>query len=397
MLVEATQVIFLGQTAYLYPRAISIQQLSMIPINQPWISEEEKSEVLKVLDESVLTSAAKDGGKRVQGLERLLKDYLDVKNVVCVNSGTAALYSALLTMGIGKGDEVLLPSFTFVATANSVVAAGARPVFVDINKEDYTIDVTDLKTKITKRSKAIIPVHIYGHPADMDEILEVGSAHSIDVIEDACQSLGSLYKKKQTGTIGKLGCFSFYASKVLTAGEGGAVATNDDNLANMIKMIRNHGMVQGYDTRVLGLNLRLPELSAAVAKAQMDKLQKMLDLRRRNSNLLTGLLAPLAKDKRITIPQETAEKKFNWYLYTVSFQDDYLRNNVQEVLADAKISATVYYDPPVHKTPYYQTFDSTKSLPNTDWASKHVLSLPVHSFVGERELEQIRSGIENTI
>jgi len=397
MLVEARQIRFLGQTAYLYPRAISIQQSSMIPINQPWISEEEKSEVLKVLDENVLTSAAKDGGKRVQGLERLLKDYLDVKNVVCVNSGTAALYSALLSMGIGQGDEVLLPSFTFVATANSVVAAGARPVFVDINKEDYTIDVTDLKTKITKRSKAIIPVHIYGHPADMDEILEVGSAHSIDVIEDACQSLGSLYKKKQTGTIGKLGCFSFYASKVLTAGEGGAVATNDDNLANMIKMIRNHGMVQGYDTRVLGLNLRLPELSAAVAKAQMEKLQKMLDLRRRNSNLLTGLLAPLTKDKRITIPQETAEKKFNWYLYTVSFQDDYLRNNVQEVLADAKISATVYYDPPVHETPYYQRFASTKSLPNTNWASKHVLSLPVHSFVGEKELEHIRSGIEKTI
>jgi len=396
MLAEARQIRFLGETAYLYPRAVSIQ-LSMIPINQPWISEEEKSEVLKVLDENVLTSAAKDGGKRVQGLERLLKDYLDVKNVVCVNSGTSALYSALLTMGIGQGDEVLLPSFTFVATANSVVAAGARPVFVDINKEDYTIDVNDLKTKITKKSKAIIPVHIYGHPADMDEILEVGDAHSIDVIEDACQSLGSLYKKKQTGTIGKLGCFSFYASKVLTAGEGGAVATNDDNLANMIKMIRNHGMVKGYDTRVLGLNLRLPELSAAVAKAQMDKLEKMLDVRRRNSNFLTGLLAPLAKEKRITIPQETAKKKFNWYLFTVSFQEDHLRNNVQEVLADAKISATVYYDPPVHKTPYYQRITSTKSLPNTDWASKHVLSLPVHSFVGEKELERIRGGIENTI
>jgi perosamine synthetase len=369
----------------------------MIPINQPWISEEEKTEVLKVLDDNVLTSAAKDGGKRVQSLEGLLKDYLNVKNVVCVNSGTAALYSALLTMEIGQGDEVLLPSFTFVATANSVVAAGAKPVFVDINKEDYTMDVTDLKKKITKNSKAIIPVHIYGHPADMDEILEVGTAHSIDVIEDACQSLGSLYKKKQTGTIGKLGCFSFYASKVLTAGEGGAVATNDDNSANMIKMIRNHGMVKGYDTRVLGLNLRLPELSAAVAYAQMDKLQRMLHLRRRNSNLLTSLLDPLTKEKRIRIPRETAEKKFNWYLFTVSFQEGFVRNKIQEVLADAKISATVYYDPPVHKTPYYQRFTSTTGLPNTDWASKHVLSLPVHSFVGEKELKDIQSSIENTI
>lgn len=371
--------------------------LSMIPINKPWIGEEEKSEVLKVLDENVLTSAAKDGGKRVQDLERLLKDYLNVKNVVSVNSGTAALYSALLAMGIGQGDEVLLPSFTFVATANSVIAAGAKPVFVDINREDYTIDITDLKTKITKKSKAIIPVHLYGHPADMDEISEVAYAHSIDIIEDACQSLGSLYKNTQTGTLGKLGCFSFYASKVLTAGEGGAVATNDDNLANNLKMIRNHGMVEGYDTRVLGFNLRLPELSAAVAIAQMDKLQKMLNLRRRNANLLTGLLVPLTKERRIIIPQETAKKRFNWYLFTVAFQKDYLRDNVQRALTGAKISATVYYNPPVHKTPYYQRIASTKSLPNTDWASEHVLSLPVHSFVGAEELEYIRSVLENAI
>ena len=369
----------------------------MIPINQPWIGEEEKSEVLKVLDESVLTSAAKEGGKRVQDLEHLLKDYLNVKNVVSVNSGTAALYSALLALGIGQGDEVLLPSFTFVATANSLVAAGAKPVFVDINREDYTIDITDLKTKITKKSKAIIPVHLYGHPADMDEISEVAHAHSIEIIEDACQSLGSLYKNTQTGTLGKLGCFSFYASKVLTAGEGGAVATNDDNLANKIKMIRNHGMVEGYDTRVLGFNLRLPELSAAVAIAQMDKLQKMLDLRRRNANLLTGLLLPMTKERRIIIPQETAKKRFNWYLFTVAFQKDYLRDNVQRALAGAKISATVYYNPPVHKTPYYQRIASTKSLPNTDWASEHVLSLPVHSFVSAEELEYIRSVLENAI
>jgi perosamine synthetase len=369
----------------------------MIPINLPWIGEEEKREVLSVLDENALTSAAKDGGKRVQALECLLKDYLKVQNVVSVNSGTAALYSALLALGIGQGDEVLLPSFTFVATANSVVAAGAKPVFVDINREDYTIDIADLKTKVTKKSKAIIPVHLYGHPADMDEISEIAYAHSLDIIEDACQSLGSLYRNAQTGTLGKLGCFSFYASKVLTAGEGGAVATNDDNLANKIKMIRNHGMVEGYDTRVLGLNLRLPELSAALAKAQMDKLQKLLDLRRRNANMLTGLLLPLTDEKRINIPHETAKKRFNWYLYTVTFQKDYLREKVRRALASDKIGATVYYNPPVHKTPYYQTITSTKSLPNTDWASEHVLSLPVHSLMGAEDLERIATSIEKAI
>jgi dTDP-4-amino-4,6-dideoxygalactose transaminase len=270
-------------------------------------------------------------------------------------------------------------------------------VFVDINREDYTIDIADLKTKITKKSKAIIPVHLYGHPADMDEISEIAYAHSLDIIEDACQSLGSLYRNAQTGTLGKLGCFSFYASKVLTAGEGGAVATNDDNLANKIKMIRNHGMVEGYDTRVLGLNLRLPELSAALAKAQMDKLQKLLDLRRRNANVLTGLLLPLTEERRINIPHETAKKRFNWYLYTVTFQKDSLREKVRRALASDNIGATVYYNPPVHKTPYYQTITSTKSLPNTDWASEHVLSLPVHSFMGAEDLERIATSIEKAI
>ena len=164
-----------------------------------------------------------------------------------------------------------LPSFTFVATANSIIAAGAKPVFVDINKEDYTISISDLKSKITKRSKAVIPVHLYGHPSDMEDILDIANKSALDIIEDACQSIGATYKKKQTGTLGIMGCFSTYASKVVTSGEGGAIATNDDNLATTLKMIRNHGMVEGYDTRVFGLNLRLPEMSAAYRKGSNKK------------------------------------------------------------------------------------------------------------------------------
>src|SRR5919112_5296718 len=243
----------------------------MIPINRPWIDNEEKQEIIKVIDENALTSAARDGGKRVQDFESSLREFLNVKHVVSVNSGTAALHAALLALNIKTDDEVLLPSFTFVATANAVVASGAKPVFVDINTKDYTINVQDLKRKITKKSKAIIPVHLYGHPADMDEIIELASKYSIDIIEDACQSLGSTYKKKQTGTLGLIGCFSMYASKVLTSGEGGAVITNHSALADKLKMIRNHGMVEGNDTRIFGLNLRLPELSAAIAKVQMKK------------------------------------------------------------------------------------------------------------------------------
>ncbi len=363
----------------------------MIPINRPWIDEQEKAEVAKVLEENALTTAARDGGKRVRDFEAQMRGYLGVRHVLAVNSGTAALHAGLLASGIEQGDEVLLPSFTFVATANAVVAAGARPVFVDVRKDDYTMDVSDLKSKITKKSKAVIPVHLYGHPANMDEISELARRHSIDVIEDACQSLGSTYKKKQTGTLGIMGCFSMYASKVLTAGEGGAVATDSDEVADKIKMIRNHGMVEGYDTRVLGMNLRLPELSAAVATVQMKKLQKMLEIRRRNSEVLSKTIYPTAKKIRMQIPQETADKKFNWYLYTVAFENG--RDRIKDVLNKAGVGATVYYNPPVHRTPYYAQMQRT-SLPSTDWCADHVLSLPVHPHVTEADVARISKSLD---
>jgi dTDP-4-amino-4,6-dideoxygalactose transaminase len=370
--------------------------ITMIPINKPWIDEEEKREVMNVLDENILTSPAKDGGKRVRDLERLLRDYLKVKHVIAVNSGTASLYAALIAANVKQDDEVLLPSFTFVATANSVVAAGAKPIFVDINREDYTIDISDLKSRITKKSKAILPVHLYGHPSDMDEIIELADKYSLDIIEDACQSLGSIYKRKQTGTFGIMGCFSLYASKVLTAGEGGAVATNNDHIADKLKMIRNHGMIEGYDTHIFGLNLRLPELSAAIAKVQMNKLPKMLLIRRKNAELLTKLLFPVADERKIKLPKETDEKKFNWYLYTVAFENKNTRDRIKEKMINDKIGVTVYYDPPVHKTPYYQkVILPTTNLNNTEWASEHVLSLPVHPLVTQQNVEHIGYGLKN--
>ena len=367
----------------------------MIPINKPWIGEEEKREVTSVLEETALTTAARDGGKRVRDFESLMKNYLKIRHVVSVNSGTSALYAALFAAGIKQGDEVLLPSFTFVATANAVVAAGGKPMFVDIKKDDYTMDVSDLKTKINKKSRIVIPVHLYGHPSDIDEIRELAGKHSLDVIEDACQSLGSSYKKKQTGTFGTMGCFSMYASKVLTAGEGGAIATDSDELADKLKMIRNHGMVEGNDTRMLGLNLRLPELSAAVAKVQMQKLDKMLEIRRRNAELLSELLLASSKKYEVKIPQETADKKFNWYLYTVAFRDE--RDNIKNHLVQNKVGATVYYSPPVHKMPLYAYAASETKLPATEWCADHVLSLPVHPHVAEADIDRIANSLKSTV
>jgi perosamine synthetase len=367
----------------------------VIPINKPWLNLEEKNEIMSVLNESALTSSSKDGGKRVRDFEFQLRTYLKSKHVVAVNSGTAALYAALVAADIKNGDEVLLPSFTFVATANSIVAVGAKPIFVDINRDDYTIDISDLKTKISNKSKAIIPVHLYGHPSAMDEICELADKYSLNIIEDACQSIGSTFKMMQTGTMGLMGCFSMYASKVLTCGEGGAIATNNDDLADKLKMIRNHGMVDGYDTRIFGLNLRLPELSAAIAKVQTKRLPKMLHSRRRNAELMSEMLLHIATKLKISLPEETANKKFNWYLYTIAFEDSTLREKVKERMLQQGIGATVYYDPPVHKTPYYR--DKTlypyeykdKGLPKTEWSSQHVLSLPVHPLVTEQDIEKM--------
>lgn len=373
----------------------------MIPINRPWIDNEEKQEIIKVIDENALTSAARDGGKRVQDFESSLRRFLNVKHVVAVNSGTAALHAALLALDIKTDDEVLLPSFTFVATANAVVASGAKPVFVDINTKDYTIDLHDLKKKISRKSKAIIPVHLYGHPADLTELNEIANQHSLYIIEDACQSLGSTYKNKQTGTFGKMGCFSMYASKVLTSGEGGAIVTNEDKIADTLKMIRNHGMVEGYDTRVLGLNYRLPELSAAIAKIQMKKLKTILDLRRRNSLLLSDLLETIIKKYNIQIPQEDKIKKFNWYLYTLAFNGSNnlpLRDHIKKKLIENGIGVAVYYDPPVHKTPFYQKFSSLNDdLQNTNCSSEHVLSFPVHPGVSEIDIQNIVNVLEKEL
>lgn len=366
----------------------------MIPINKPQIDDEERQEILKVLDEGILTSASNFGGKRVQDFERLLADFLHVKHAIAVNSGTAALHASILAAGIKESDEILIPSFTFVATANSVACTGAKPVFVDIEKDTYTMDPLDLENKITKKTRAIMPVHLYGHPAKMDEIKEIAKKHSIIVIEDACQSLGSTYDGKQTGTLGQMGCFSMYASKVLTSGEGGAITTDSDEFAENLRMIRNHGMVNGYDTRIIGFNMRLPEISAAIAKTQMKKIQSMLDKRASNARKLGQLLSNKIKDKNIVLPHENQRTKYNWYLYTVALNDS--RDKVKKFLNDSGIGATIYYDPPVHQTPFYSKFYNGE-LEITEWASKSVLSLPVHPSITEKDLDFMANKVEEAI
>ncbi len=350
-----------------------------VPINIPIIDDEEINEVRSVLLEKSLTSAANAGGRRVQEFEKLLSSFVKSKYAVAVNSGTSALQAALYALNIKKGDEILIPSFTFVATANSVVSVGAKPVFVDILKENFTMDPDDLMKKITKKSKAVIPVHLYGNMAYIDQITEIAYKYNLEIIEDAAQSLGTTYKGKHSGTFSKLGCFSLYAAKVMTSGEGGAIVTDNKNLFEKLRKIRNHGMLHGYDTRILGLNLRLPEINAAIAKIQMKKLNKFLTQRRKNAKILTDLLSDLG----IILPKERKGEKVNWYLYTIVAKN---REKILKKLNSEGIGATVYYSTPVHKTQFY---DKKIKLPTTEWAASHVLNLPVHPLVNKQNLHQI--------
>lgn len=362
--------------------------MKKIPINKPFFDNREANEVRKVLKEGNLTNATFEGGQRVRELESMLRKFIGTKYVVALNSGTAALQASLMALGIGKGDEVLLPSFTFLATANAVAATGATPVFVDIKKEDYTIDPEDLEEKITENSKAIIPVHLYGHVADIKRIKKIAEKNALDVIEDACQSLGSTLNGKQTGSFGDIGCFSFYASKVITSGEGGAVATNNKELADRVRMIRNHGMLQGNDARILGLNFRMTELCAAIAKVQMMKIKKILQTRRKNAGTLTKMLA----DLDIDLPKEKDDANYNWYLYTIAVKN---RDKLFEKLNSSGIEATVYYKIPIHRTPFYSVYNA--NLPNTEWAANHVLSLPVHPLVSAKGVRYIANAVRKML
>ncbi len=351
-----------------------------IPINIPDIDDEEIREVRNVLSEKSLTSSSFDGGTRVQQFEKLLSKFVKSKFAVAVNSGTAALQASLYALDIKTGDEVLIPSFTFIATANSVKSVGAKPVFVDILKDNYTMDPDDLRKKITKRTKAIIPVHLYGHIAYMKEILEIARKNNLKTIEDASQSLGSKLNGKHSGTFSQLGCFSLYAAKVMTSGEGGAIITNDKKLFEKLKQIRNHGLSKNHLITTFGLNLRLPEINAAIAKVQMKKLPLLLRERKKNAQILTELL----KNYDIILPKQRKSETLNWYLYTIALKN---RNNIMKKLNSSGIGATVYYSPPIHKTPYYKT---KISLPNTEWAACHVLSLPIHPEVNMKEMERMK-------
>lgn len=358
----------------------------MLPINKPILGPEEKEAVLSVLDSGMLTNPSSEGGSQVRAFEGDLAAFVKAKHAIAINSGTAALLASLLALGVGPGSEVVVPSFTFVATASAVLLAGAKPIFVDIDPYTYNMTPEAFKKAITKKTRAVIPVDLYGLPADMDAIGEVAEEKDIPVVEDACQAQGASFRGKMAGLLGDVGCFSFYPGKVMTTGEGGAIVTNDDSLAEKLGRIRTHGQVKGYDSVIIGGNFRMPEMEAAIGRVQLKKLPKFLEKRRQNAQMLrskldgTTLMAPI-------IPEGMTH---NWYLFTVRCGSRAERDRLKEKLNANGIGATVYYPIPVNRTPLYTDMGyGGINLPETYKASDTVLSLPVNPLVTEDDLERM--------
>lgn len=355
-----------------------------IAVNKPLVGDEEKKAVLDVLSSGMLVNASYEGGEQVRAFEGKVGKLLGAKHVIAVNSGTAALHTALMALGVKQGDEVVVPAFTFVATANVVLACGAKPVFVDI-KEDYNMDPYAFRKAITRKTKAVIPVHVYGYPADMDEIREIAEARSVKVVEDAAESLGATYKGTQTGRLSDAGCFSLYATKVATSGEGGAISTDDDEVADVLRLVRNHGQVHGYDTRHLGFNYRLPEMSAALASVQMDKLNGFIEARAKNAKYLNDSVGSI---EGVKFTQNASDRTHVFYLYTLFLRKN--RDKVQRSLKAAGVGTAVYWPTPVHKTPLYRKLGYAKKyLGQAEASSHHVLSLPVHPGLSPEDLQKV--------
>ncbi|MEA2015261.1 MAG: DegT/DnrJ/EryC1/StrS family aminotransferase [Actinomycetota bacterium] len=332
-------------------------------------------------------------GPEVEAFEKEIAEYLGVKHAIGVASGTDALLISLMAIGIKPGDEVITTPFTFFATAGSIARLYAKPVFVDIDPRIYNIDPNKLEDLLKKsynsKIKAIMPVHLYGQCVDMDPILELAEKYNLRVIEDAAQSLGSTYKGKQSGSLGDLGCFSFFPTKNLGAyGDGGMVVTNNGELAEKIRLLRVHGSKPKYYHSVVGLNSRLDEIQAAILNVKFNYLSKWIEQKREKANLYNKLFKESLSDKVIT-PFEARGNYHTYHQYTVRIKDR-KRDDVRNYLKEQSIGTSVYYPLPLHLQKCFADLGYKKGdFPESEKASKEVLSLPMYPEIEEGRQREV--------
>lgn len=359
-----------------------------------------KSEVDNAIQQ-VLESTAFINGKQVQDFGRNLSAYLDVKHTIPCANGTDALQIAMMALDLQPGDEVITPSFTYIATTEVIALLKLTPVFVEVDPKTFCIDPASIEKAITKRTKAIVPVHLYGHAAPMEEIMTIANERNLFVIEDNAQAIGCIYvfsdgTKKKTGTIGTIGTTSFYPSKNLGAfGDGGAIFTNDDELSAKIKMIANHGQSKRYYHDIVGCNSRLDTIQAAILNIKLNHLDEYIAARQRAADFYDRAFGNLPK---ITIPYRAPYCDHVFHQYTLILEGadrpDSYRDGLNEYLAHNNIPSMIYYPVPGHRQKMFSKFNTaSQNMPVTDWLTERVISLPIHTELGEEQLKYITSKV----
>lgn len=365
-----------------------------IPLSDIDLDNEEIEGVVKVLKSKWLSM-----GPVTQRFEEEFANYLGVKYAFGVSSGTAALHIAHKVLGIKKGDEVIVPSLTFVATANSVLYCGAKPVFADITSlDDFNISPVDILEKISDKTKAITIVHYGGYSCDMDAIMEIAEDHNLKVIEDAAHAPGTKYKVKKCGTIGDVGCFSFFANKNLVTGEGGMIVTNDDALAEKIRIMRSHGMTtltwdrhkghaHSYDVVDVGFNYRINEVASALGLVQLKKLDGNNEKRR---NIVEEYRKRFEKISKISVPFKNHKEKSSCHIFPILLAESIKRDKFMDRLKEKGIQTSIHY-PPIHLFSYYRKMFGVEErmLPKTEFVGEHEVTLPLYPMMGKEEVKYI--------
>jgi perosamine synthetase len=350
----------------------------MIPAAQPIIGDDERAAVDKVLQSGMLAQ-----GSEVKAFEDEFSEIVAKRHCIAVNSGTSALHMAFVAAGIRQGDEVIVPSFTFAATANAVRLAGATPIFADIEQDYFNLSPQAVEAAITPRTRAIMPVHLYGHPAAMTELTAICQRHNLLLFEDAAQAHAASLNGVAVGAFGVAGSFSFYPTKNMTSGEGGMVTTGCDHIARQLRLLRNQGMERRYENEVIGFNTRMTDIHASIGRVQLQKLAGWTKTRQQNaaflSNNISGVITPPIAD--------TAVHVFHQYTIRVVEQD---RDRFAEELAKRGVGSGVYYPTPVHRLP---SFGLSLDLPVTEQVARECLSLPVHPSLTHANLETIVSAV----
>jgi dTDP-4-amino-4,6-dideoxygalactose transaminase len=365
-------------------RGLLVEKKMNIPLSKVYMDDAIKKTVLEVLDSGWYILREK-----VKEFEDKFAEFCSVKNAVCASSGTAAIFLSLLALDIKAGDEVIVPSFSFIASAAPVIQVGAKPVFVDVEARTYTADPEKIREAVTKRTKAIFPVHLFGHPANMDPILEIAEENDLYVIEDACQAHGAEYKGRKVGGIGHVACFSFYPSKNMTVcGDGGSVVTNDEEIAEKIRMLRDHGRREKYIFDALGYNLRFNEIQAAIGIKQLEKLPRWNEARRNIAKMYNQALQEF-----VATPIEETWAKHVYHLYVIRTKR---RDKLAEYLKQHGVSTLVHYPVPIHKQPAITgVLGAEPSLSITDTICQEVLSLPMYPSLTRPEVEYVSERISD--